>query len=93
MLIDVSHNYYDGYSENDIISHLANKNVKCLHISDALQGTDAKAGTHLAIGDGSVDFGKIIKGFAHIPNLYSVLEIKASNEGVAKSLRKLILGT
>jgi sugar phosphate isomerase/epimerase len=89
VLIDVSHNYYDGYSENEIISHLANKNVKCLHISDALQGADFRDGTHLAIGDGSIDFGKIIKGFAHIPNLYSALEIKASNEGVAKSLQLL----
>ena len=92
VLIDVSHNYYDGYSEDEIISHLANKNVKCLHISDALQGADFREGTHLAIGDGSIDFDKILKGFAHIPNLYSVLEIKASDESVAKSLRAFSQG-
>ena len=92
VLIDVSHNYYDGYSEDEIISYLANKNVKCLHISDALQGADFRAGTHLAVGDGSVNFNKILKGFAHIPNLYSALEIKASNDGVAKSLQALSQG-
>lgn len=89
VLIDVSHNYYDGYSEDEIISHLADKNVKCLHISDALQGADFREGTHLAIEDGSVDFAKILKAFAHIPNLYSALEIKATNESVAKSLSML----
>ena len=31
VLIDVSHNYYDGYSEDEIINYLANKNVKALH--------------------------------------------------------------
>ena len=86
VLIDVSHNYYDGYSEYEIINHLASKNVKGLHISDALQGADFRAGTHLAIGSGSVNFDKILKGFAHIPNLYSALEIKATNEDIAKSL-------
>jgi len=89
VLIDVSHNYYDGYSEQEIIRHLADKKVKCLHISDALQGAGFREGTHLAIGSGSVDFDKIIKGFAHIPNLYSALEIKATNEDVAKSLNML----
>jgi len=86
VLVDVSHNYYDGYTEDEIISHLADKNVKCLHISDALQCADLRKGTHLAIGDGAVDFSKILKGFTHIPNLYSALEIKASNDGVAKSM-------
>jgi len=89
VLIDVSHNYYDGYSEDEIIKYLADKNIKGLHISDALQGADFKTGTHLAVGDGSIDFAKILKGFAHIPNLYSALEIKADNEGVEKSLRLL----
>ncbi|MCL2500490.1 MAG: sugar phosphate isomerase/epimerase [Defluviitaleaceae bacterium] len=92
VLIDVSHNYYDGYSEDEIIKFLANKNVKGLHISDALQkskGASFETGTHVAVGDGSVDFDKVLKGFAHIPNLYSALEIKASNNSVARSLQLL----
>lgn len=87
VLIDISHNYHDGYSEDEIINHLAGKNVTCLHISDALQGVDLRAGTHLAIGSGSVNFSKILKGFEHVPNLYSALEIKATNEDIAKSLQ------
>ena len=43
----------------------------------------------LAIGDGEIDFPKLLKGFNNIPNLYAALEIKASNDGVAKSLRML----
>jgi len=89
VLIDISHNYYDGYSEDEILSHLADKNVKGLHISDALQGADFRAGTHLAVGSGTVDFPKLLKGFAHIPNLYAALEIKASNNDIVKSLEIL----
>jgi len=89
VLIDISHNFYDGFSEDEIIRFLAGKNVKCLHISDALQGADFRAGTHLAVGDGAVDFGKILTAFKHIPGLYAALEIKASNEGVARSLTNL----
>ena len=65
------------------------KNVKCLHISDALQGAGFREGTHLAIGGGSVDFDKVLGGFADTPNLYSVLEIKAANKDIAESLRSL----
>ena len=92
VLIDISHNFHDGYFEDEIIHHLADKNIKGLHISDALQGAELKEGTHLAIGSGTVDFSKLLKCFSHIPNLYSALEIKASNEGVAESLRTLQQG-
>ena len=86
VLIDISHNYYDGYSEDEIINHLADKNVKGLHISDALQGAEFREGTHLAVGSGAVDFSKLLKCFSLISNLYSALEIKASNEDITKSL-------
>ena len=89
VLIDISHNYYDGYSEDEIIHHLVDKNVKGLHVSDALQGAEFRAGTHLAVGSGTVDFPKLLKCFSHIPNLYSALEIKASSEDIAKSLKIL----
>ena len=90
ILIDVSHNYYNPqYSEEDIIKILSGRNVKGLHISDALRNAELKSGTHLAIGDGEIDFPKLLKGFNKIPNLYAALEIKASNDGVAKSLRIL----
>jgi len=84
---------------------MAAYHVKCLHISDALQGADFRAGTHLAVGDGAVDFGKILMAFKHIPGLYvaldlfrnltkagfgtGLMEIKASNKGIARSLTNL----
>jgi len=90
VLIDISHNYYDPhYSEDEILNILGNKNVKGLHISDSLRNVDIKNGTHLSIGEGTIDFTKIIKRFSKTTNLYGVLEIKASNEGISQSLTKL----
>ena len=89
VLVDVSHNYHDGYSEDAIIHHLADQNVTCLHISDALQGVAEKQGTHLAIGRGTIDFSKIQRGFAHIPNTYAALEVQAKNAELANSLSML----
>jgi len=52
ILIDISHNYYNPqYSEEDIINILSGKNVKCLHISDALRSADFEDGTHRAGGN------------------------------------------
>ena len=90
VLIDISHNYQLNYSEDDIINILGNKNVKGLHISDALQNVDVKKGTHLPIGDGTIDFSKLLNHFKNIPNLYGALEIVTDNEGIRKSLEKLM---
>lgn len=89
ILIDISHNFYDRYTEDEIIGLLDGKHVKGLHISDALQGVDFVKGTHLAVGKGKVDFGKILNVFGKIPNLFCPLEIKASNEDIANSLKIL----
>ena len=89
VLIDISHNYYDRYSEEDIINILGHANIKGLHISDAIQGAEFKEGTHLAVGDGTMDFTKFINHFSGTPNLFAVLEIKAGNEGISKSLSSL----
>jgi len=56
ILLDISHNYFDNYSEDGIVKFLGCRNFKALHISDALQNVDIKKGTHLAIGYGSIDF-------------------------------------
>ena len=90
VLIDISHNYYKPqYSEDDIVDILGNTNVKGLHISDALRGVEFKEGTHLAIGDGSIDFHRLMNGFRKFPELYGVLEIKSTNEGIERSLNNL----
>jgi sugar phosphate isomerase/epimerase len=72
-----------------MINFLGNKNVKGLHISDAMRNVDFREGTHLPVGDGTVDFSKLLKHFANIPNLYGVLEIKSDNDGISRSLKNL----
>ena len=89
ILIDISHNYYDKYSEDDLFNSLSSKNVKGLHISDAIQEIDIEKGTHLAIGDGNINFNKLMKLFSKTPILYGALEIKAKNEDIRKSLNNL----
>ena len=89
ILIDISHNYFDNYSEDVIIKFFGIRNVKALHVSDALQNVDFKKGTHLAIGEGSVDFKKLLKHFDKFPNMFGALEIKADNKKLQNSLNQL----
>ena len=89
ILIDISHNFYDHHSEDRIVELLGGKNVRALHISDALQNVDFRKGTHLAVGDGAVDFAKILKHFEKTPAMFGALEIKSDTNGIRKSLRRL----
>jgi len=89
VLIDITHNYYSKYSEDDIINILGDKNVKGLHISDGMRNVDIRKGTHLAIGNGTINFSKLLNHFKYIPNLYGAFEIAADNAGIAGSLQIL----
>ncbi|MCL2703128.1 MAG: sugar phosphate isomerase/epimerase [Defluviitaleaceae bacterium] len=90
VLIDISHNYYDPpYSEDEIIDFAGRNNIKGLHISDALRDKEYQESLHLAIGDGIIDFPRLLKGFEKFLDLYGVLEIKANNAGIQKSLNYL----
>jgi len=89
ILIDISHNYFDNYPEDAIINFLGNRNVKALHISDALQNVDFRKGTHLAVGDGTVNFEKLLKHFTKIPVISGALENKDENEKIQSSLNQV----
>ena len=89
VLIDITHNYYSNYWEDDIINIVGRKNVKGLHISDAIRNIDIRKGTHLEIGAGTIDFSKLLTHFKDIPNLYGALEIVADNEEIDKSVKCL----
>jgi sugar phosphate isomerase/epimerase len=54
-----------------------------------LQNVDFKSGTHLAIGDGSIDFKKLLKYFDKFSSMSGVLEIKADNSKIQSSLNQL----
>ena len=90
ILIDISHNFYSGYGEQDIIDAFAGAKVTGLHVSDALHqacGASLAEGTHLAIGDGAMDCGKIIRHFATDERIFAALEIKAESKKLGESLR------
>jgi len=89
VLIDISHNYYDKFSEDDIINILGDKNITGLHISDSLQNVEVRKGTHLVIGEGTINFEKLLGYFGKIPNLCGALELIGNNEGIDRSLKNL----
>lgn len=89
ILIDISHNYFDNYSEDEIIKFLGGRNVKALHVSDAIQNVDFRKGTHLAIGEGSVDFKELLIYFDKFPNVFGALEIRADCSKIQSSLNQL----
>lgn len=89
VLIDISHNFYDKYSVDEIIGTLNTLNVTGLHLSDAIQDAEFRAGTHLPIGKGNINFQRIIEYFNNKPNLYGALEIKGTSVEIQESVNIL----
>ena len=90
VLIDISHNFYDGYSENDIINILNKLKITGLHLSDSIVGAELSEGTHLPIGKGTIDFRKILSYYKD-KDIYGALEIKGSSKAIFESSKKLQL--
>lgn len=88
LLIDFSHNCFDGYSVEKIISLLEGLKITGLHLSDALPGPDYRDGTHLQVGRGVVDFACIVRHFCH-QDIYAALEVKGSCKDIAASKNAL----
>jgi len=89
VLVDVSHNHYDGYSAADFLSIFGSLNINGLHISDAVRGVDFEEGTHLPVGKGEIDFGRLLGSFDGDDSVYGALEVKAPSQGIAESLIRL----
>jgi sugar phosphate isomerase/epimerase len=89
ILIDISHNLYEGYSEDEVILELSKLKITGLHLSDAITNLEFNKGTHLSIGKGNVDFKKIIDYYKIYPNLFGALEIKDIAKNIKESLIKL----
>lgn len=85
ILIDVSHNVYDGYTAEDILRTFLPRPVTALHVSDALPGAEFRAGTHLAVGQGVVDFAPLVAAWPG-DDIVAALEIKADDEALRDSL-------
>ena len=84
VLIDVSHNFYDGYKENNIIEILGNLKITGLHLSDSLVGVEFEKGTHLPVGKGNIKFQKILQHFKD-KDIYGALEIRGNSRDILSS--------
>ncbi|NIU83015.1 MAG: TIM barrel protein [Candidatus Thorarchaeota archaeon] len=87
VLIDFSHNFYDGYSVNEILSSLSGYKITGLHLSDAIVDAKLEEGLHLPVGAGNVDFKQIIRYFKEESNCYAALEIHGTSEDIRKSIK------
>jgi len=89
VLIDVSHNYYDGYAIIDIVEKLAGLKVTGLHLSDAARGVGLTEGTHLPIGGGTVDFASLLSTFGDKRDICAALEVRGSVADIHDSVTRL----
>lgn len=89
VLIDVSHNFYDKYNVDEIIDTLNKLNITGLHLSDAIPDAEFRAGTHLPIGKGNINFQRIMEHFNNKPNIYGALEIKGTSIEIHESINIL----
>ena len=89
VLIDVSHNFNDGFTIEEINLNLESCNITGLHISDAIANVDYKKGTHLPVGDGEIDFKLFIDKYRKNDKIYGALEIIAPSTAIADSLISL----
>lgn len=89
VLIDVCHNYYDGYDIPELISIVQLLPVTGLHLSDAIRGQPLSQATHLPIGDGTIDFEPLLDHFAEHKNVYAALEVRGPAQGIISSMEQL----
>jgi sugar phosphate isomerase/epimerase len=89
ILIDVSHNYYDGYDITHVLQTLNPYKITGFHLSDAIRGKVLAEGTHLPIGQGQVDFARVLAQFGSNNLVYGALEVRGTAKGIADSLTRL----
>lgn len=89
VLADISHLWNDGNSVDSIVSALEGRRVTGLHLSDALARVDVTKGTHLVVGEGEVDFSRILPLYSDDDSMYGVLEVKAESSQIRHSLDTL----
>jgi len=86
VLVDISHLWNDGNNVELIASALKDCRITGLHVSDALEGVEITKGTHLPIGEGEVDFAKLLPRLACNDLVYAVFEIKAGSSAIRRSI-------
>ncbi len=89
VLVDISHLCNDGHDIDDITSALKDCRVTGLHLSDALAHKEIDKRTHLPIGDGKVDFARILSLYSGDDSVYGALEVKAESAKIKDSVGRL----
>ena len=89
VLIDVSHNFNDGFILENLISSLKHIKITGFHLSDAIAEVDIEKGTHLAIGKGNINFEEVISHFRFDDSVYGALEVRCSSGDIIDSKAKL----
>jgi sugar phosphate isomerase/epimerase len=89
VLVDVSHNHYDGNDIADVLLSLEKMRITGFHLSDAVRGRKLSDGTHLPIGEGQVDFVSVTRLFGNNNNVYGALEVRGPEKGITGSLARL----
>ncbi|MTI94556.1 MAG: TIM barrel protein [Firmicutes bacterium] len=88
VLIDVSHNVYDGYGVDEIISFSAGLRITGLHLSDARSDLPFDQGTHLPVGSGEIAFAPLVAEFSS-SDICAALEVKGDSDNLTASFEKL----
>jgi sugar phosphate isomerase/epimerase len=86
VLVDVSHNFFDGYQISEQVDILKPLRITGFHLSDAITGIKLSEGTHLPIGQGHADFSSVLRVYKENDIVYGALEIKGSVQGITDSL-------
>jgi sugar phosphate isomerase/epimerase len=86
VLIDLCHNYYDGYEVPDVLTWLQACTITGIHLSDAVRRNDLASGTHLPLGQGEIDVSPVLDRFSGDDSVYGAFEVRGSAEGIAQSV-------
>jgi sugar phosphate isomerase/epimerase len=89
VLVDVCHNYYDGYEIPELLSIVQSLPVTGIHLSDAIRGHPLSQATHLPIGHGTIDFKPVLAHFDDHEHVYAALEVRGSAQGIIDSMKQL----
>jgi len=86
ILVDVSHNHFDGNEIDNVIQTLKPLGITGFHLSDAIRGKKLADGTHLPVGEGQIDFGSIVASFRNKDTVYGALEVRGAARWITDSL-------
>jgi sugar phosphate isomerase/epimerase len=89
VLVDVSHNYHDGYLISEQLAALEPLRITGFNLSDTIKGKKLQEGTHLPVGQGYADFRSLSTVVRGGDTVYGALEVRGPARGISESLALL----